>query len=359
MSKLFYILTFLVFLTGLYLGIFRVAFPLQGLNLYVYIVISLAIFGFIKAIMNYMAGFISDIIGRRIVLILGWMLALILPAFSLTSNSVIIISFLTSLVAIHQAFTWTTTITSQVDISGRRRAGFAAGVNETAGYLGVAIGNFIAGFLITYEISPYYFMLMIPILALLLLVRTSETKPMKTTLSKTNYKSSALILGVAGLLEKFVDSFYWVIVPYYLSAINISTIDIAIIVSLYAGSWALLQPITGFISDIKGRLNIIMAGFLIMSLGIIIFQLNYYVSALISGIGMSLVYPTLIAAVNDYADDNNRGRALGIYRLLRDSGYGFAGIFLLLIYNNIFYSILITFLAQIICFFILKFLNYK
>ncbi|MEM4139478.1 MAG: MFS transporter, partial [Sulfolobaceae archaeon] len=341
-GKLFYILTFLVFLTGLYLGIFRVVFPLQGLNSYSYIVISLVIFGFTKAVMNYIAGFISDIIGRRIVLALGWVLALVLPVFGLVSNSVIIISFLTSLVAVHQAFTWTTTITSQVDISGKKKAGFAAGVNETAGYLGVAIGNFIAGFLITYNVSSYYLMLVIPILALLLSIKTSETKPMRTTLvSKTNYKSIALILGVAGLLEKFVDSFYWIIVPYYLSTIKISAISIAIIVSLYAGSWALLQPITGFISDIKGRLNIILVGFLIMSLGVAFFQLNYYVSALISGIGMSLVYPTLIAAVNDYTDDGNRGRALGIYRLLRDLGYGLAGILLLLVFNNIFYSVLI------------------
>ena len=46
---------------------------------------------------------------------------------------------------------------------------------------------------------------------------------------------------------------------------------------------------------------------------------------------MAMVYPTLIAAVSDYSPPEGRGTSLGVYRLLRDSGYGVAGLLGLLV----------------------------
>jgi MFS family permease len=39
------------------------------------------------------------------------------------------------------------------------------------------------------------------------------------------------------------------------------------------------------------------------------------------GLGTSLVYPTLIAAISDVAHPEWRASAVGVYRLWRDSGY--------------------------------------
>ena len=46
------------------------------------------------------------------------------------------------------------------------------------------------------------------------------------------------------------------------------------------------------------------------------------ISAAVSGVGMALLYPTLIAAVGDVAHPNWRGSCLGVYRFWRDMGYG-------------------------------------
>jgi MFS family permease len=44
------------------------------------------------------------------------------------------------------------------------------------------------------------------------------------------------------------------------------------------------------------------------------------------GIGTALVYPTLLAAVNDAAHPSRRGIAVGVYRLWRDLGYVFGAL---------------------------------
>lgn len=50
------------------------------------------------------------------------------------------------------------------------------------------------------------------------------------------------------------------------------------------------------------------------------------VAAAITGVGMALLYPTLIAAVGDISHPNWRGSSLGGYRFWRDTGYGISAL---------------------------------
>ena len=45
--------------------------------------------------------------------------------------------------------------------------------------------------------------------------------------------------------------------------------------------------------------------------------------ALVMGLGMALLYPTLLTVVSDVAAPQWRATSLGVYRLWRDSGYAF------------------------------------
>ncbi|TRM79790.1 MFS transporter, partial [Sulfolobus sp. A20-N-F6] len=144
-KKNFQLFTVLVFFTGIYLGVFRVAFPVLELNEYYFVLYSIIIFGFTKALMNYISGHLSDIIGRKKVLILGWLVSIPLPLIAIIVKSPILVTLFTVFLGVNQALTWTTTVTSQIDISGKRRAGLAAGINETFGYLGVSMGSFLSG----------------------------------------------------------------------------------------------------------------------------------------------------------------------------------------------------------------------
>ena len=55
------------------------------------------------------------------------------------------------------------------------------------------------------------------------------------------------------------------------------------------------------------------------------------VTAAITGVGMALLYPTLIAAIGDISHPNWRGSSLGVYRFWRDTGYGIGALLIGLI----------------------------
>lgn len=331
----FILFAVLVFFTGVYLGEFRVAYPLEATRAFGLVELSLVVFGFAKGAMNFASGFLSDLFGRKKVLTLGWAAAIPLPAIALLTRSLFLVAALTVLLAINQAVTWTTTITSQIDIS-RGRTGMAAGVNEASGYAGVTAGSLVAGYLLSFHVSPYFAMEGVAMTSFLLsLFGTRETRPMMR--KGRVVLEPSVVLGVGGLLEKFVDAFFWVVVPAYLSLRGANPVVISYVVGTYVGVWTLLQPIMGQVSDWWGRKALILNGFIVMAVGVTLFTFNYFLSAVICGFGMGMVYPTLIAAVNDYSPPQGRGTSLGVYRLLRDSGYGLAGLLgLLLVRGNVF-----------------------
>jgi len=176
MNRQFVMFTILVFFTGLYLGTLRIVIPVLEKQLNISITLSLLLplvaFGFVKGAFNFLAGKLSDDLGRKRVLIIGWIVALMsVPLFlSINIYTVVIISIL---LAIIQALTWTTTVTSQIDISGKLRAGLATGINEMSGYLGVSFGSLFASYL--FKLS-YIFIGIICLIALISSFNVMETK---------------------------------------------------------------------------------------------------------------------------------------------------------------------------------------
>ncbi|MBB5254701.1 MFS transporter [Sulfurisphaera ohwakuensis] len=334
MNKHFLLFTILVFFTGLYLGTLRIDIPEFEKQLHIPLELSvllpLIFFGFIKGSCNYIAGRLSDKLGRKKLLIIGWIVAIFsIPLlFLLNIYTIIIISIL---LAINQALTWTTTVTSQIDISGKLRAGLATGINEMSGYLGVSIGSLLASYI--FKIS-FVILLITSILAVILSYTVMETK----TLIRENNENIKIKwipitrISIAGLLEKFVDSSFFILIPTYLLLQHYSLTLVGLIVSSYAFVWSLSQPLFGYLADLYSRKFILILGFILMFLGFIHYSSYPMLFSVIEGIGMGMIYPNLIAAVNDIINEKVRGKALGYYRLYRDSGYGIAGIVIPLLY---------------------------
>lgn len=83
---------------------------------------------------------------------------------------------------------------------------------------------------------------------------------------------------------------------------------------------------TGPLSDLFGRKWPTVAGFFLCSGGVLAFPFfatvgGWAMAAVVTGVGMALLYPTLIAAMGDIAHPSWRGSALGVYRFWRDLGY--------------------------------------
>ena len=88
----------------------------------------------------------------------------------------------------------------------------------------------------------------------------------------------------------------------------------------------MLQLYTGHLTDVIGRKWPIVAGMWLAAGGIALVGLSgglagWLIGSLLMGVGMALLYPTLLATVSDVARPRWRASSLGVYRLWRDSGY--------------------------------------
>ena len=319
-------------------------------------------FGFVKGAMNLVSGRMSEKIGRRKILIWGWIVAIPIPFIFLYAPSWNWIVAANILLGVNQGFAWSMTVTSKIDIVRPDQRGVATGFNEFAGYGGVALAGLITGYLAS-DFDPrtslFVFGLTVILLALLAAVlfsretlhwaraesaahkagtregprprfpaNVSEHPSTMEVFSLVSFRHRTFVaLSQAGCVEKFVDALVWGFFPVYLHARGVSLIDIGWIVGVYGFVWGGSQLWTGPLSDAIGRKWPIVIGMWTCAVGIgtTLFadgMTGWSITAAVTGVGMALLYPTLIAAIGDISHPNWRGTSLGVYRFWRDLGYG-------------------------------------
>src|SRR6266852_2051617 len=117
-------------------------------------------FGLVKAASNYAAGRLADRIGRKQVLILGWMAALPVPLLIILAPSWGWVVVANVFLGVNQGLAWSTTVNMKIDLVGPARRGLAMGLNEAAGYGAVAVAALAAGYLAaTYGPRPAPYLL--------------------------------------------------------------------------------------------------------------------------------------------------------------------------------------------------------
>lgn len=364
-----------VFFVGLTIGMQRTVVPVMADSefgvpagsaaLLMAFVVS---FGFVKGAMNFVSGRLSERAGRRRVLIWGWLVALPIPFIFLFAPSWNWIVAANILLGVNQGFAWSMTVTSKLDIVRPDQRGLATGFNEFSGYGGVALAGLITGYLAA-DFDPrsslFGFGLAVILLALLsALLFSKDTLPWARAESEkhksgthegprprfptnvSEHPSTAEIfmlvsfrhrtfmaLSQAGCIEKFVDALVWVFFPVYLHGRGVSLVEIAWVVGSYGFVWGGSQLWTGPLSDAIGRKWPIVTGMWTCAAGIVATMMvegviAWSITAAVTGVGMALLYPTLIAAVGDISHPDWRGSSLGVYRFWRDLGYGIGALLL-------------------------------
>ena len=104
-------------------------------------------FGLVKGVLNFVAGRLSESIGRKKVLVLGWLVALPVPVIVWLAPSWNWIVFATVLLGFNQGLCWSMTQTAKLDITRAEERGLTLGLNEFAGYVGVAAAGIITAYL--------------------------------------------------------------------------------------------------------------------------------------------------------------------------------------------------------------------
>src|SRR5687768_12071016 len=104
-------------------------------------------FGVSKALTNYLAGRLSDSVGRKRVLVAGWLVAAPVPFMLMWAPTWSWILAANVLLGVSQGLTWSTTVIMKIDLAGARNRGLAMGLNEFAGYLAVAASALATGWI--------------------------------------------------------------------------------------------------------------------------------------------------------------------------------------------------------------------
>ncbi len=145
-----------VLLVGLTIGMMRTVVPALAESefgvakgSFMLLIAFVVAFGFVKGTLNFVAGRLSERIGRKKVLLLGWLAAVPIPFMILYAPSWSWIVAATVLLGINQGLTWSMTQTSKLDITRADQRGLTIGLNEFSGYVGVAVAGIITGYLAT------------------------------------------------------------------------------------------------------------------------------------------------------------------------------------------------------------------
>ncbi len=313
-------------------------------------------FGFAKALTNLGAGAFAQRLGRRRLLIAGWVVALPVPLLVAVAPSWGWVVAANVLLGINQGLAWSMTVVMKIDLVGPRRRGLALGLNEAAGYGGVAVAAAVSGWLASSLAARDVLVVggaviaVVALAASVLLVRdtaahvaveqaghgaTGDTiaPRLREAFPRASWREPALrSCSQAGLVNNLNDALAWGLVPLFLAAHGASVGQIGLVAGLYPAVWGAGQIWTGHWSDRVGRKPLITSGMLVQAAALTLLALSdggvvvAAVSAVVLGAGTALVYPTLIAAVSDAVAPVARAPMVGVYRFWRDMGYVAGGV---------------------------------
>jgi MFS family permease len=308
-------------------------------------------FGLAKAFTNLGAGALAQRVGRRRLLIAGWAVALPVPLLIGVAPSWGWIVAANVLLGINQGLAWSMTVVMKIDLVGPRRRGLALGLNEAAGYGGVALAAGLSG-LLAAEFAARDVLVVagaaIAVTAFLLSVLfvrdtaahvaleqaahhpTAEGNPprLREAFARATYRVPALrSCSQAGLVNNLNDGLAWGLVPLFLAAHGAGAAQVGLVAAVYPGVWSVAQIATGHWSDTAGRKPLIVAGMLVQAVALALLSISggsvaiATATAALLGLGTALVYPTLIAAMSDAVSPVARAPVVGVYRFWRDMGY--------------------------------------
>lgn len=306
-------------------------------------------FGFSKAVANYLSGRWANALGRRNILLIGWLIAIPIPfilIYAPTWNWVIMANVL---LGFSQGLTWSSTVVMKIDLVGDKNRGLAMGLNEFAGYLSVGIVAFLTSWVVDqYGITPYPFYLGIFLsfagfITTLVWIKDthsfvqidqnqSEVPSLPHIFWDTSLRNKTLSsVTQAGLINNLNDGMIWGLLPIFLSSLAFDTQEIGSLAAIYPSIWGIGQLVTGRMADIYSKKAMLFWGMLLQGLAIMLipFLSTYSTLAILSaslGIGTALVYPTFLSTIASATRPIQRAESLGTFRLWRDLGYAIGAI---------------------------------
>jgi MFS family permease len=305
---------------GAMVGLERTVLPLLGeqefgLTSKTAITSFIVSFGVTKAVLNLVAARLSDRVGRKPILVAGWIFALPVPFLIIYAPSWWWIDLANVLLGANQALAWSMTVIMKIDLAGPKRRGLALGLNEFAGYFAVGITSWVTGYIAArsgLRPEPFYLgigIAVVGLLASIVLVRethgharveaaASIDPAAAPSLSRIFYVTSLANVSLfaacqAGLVNNLNDGMSWGLYPLFFAAHGLDVARIGVVKAVYPAVWGLLQIGTGALSDHLGRKPLIAWGMVVQAGGIWLTVLvpaydAWIVGAALQGLGTAI-----------------------------------------------------------------------
>lgn len=340
---------------GAMVGMERVIIPVLAetrfeLSSHSAVLTFLITFGLAKALANLYAGRRADRTTRKSLLILGWLLALPVPALLYWAPSWSWVVVANILLGCNQGIAWTMTVVMKVDLVGPRQRGLALGINESAGYAAVSLAALGSGLWMAAGSPDTAFLAggitaVLGLLASVVLVKdtsahvaqeradqgqhdgTSDVLPFAEVAKRVSGKDRRMFAAAqAGMINNLNDGLAWGLLPLFFLGAGLPLERVTWLLAIYPLVWGLGQLGTGALADVIGRRTPIVLGMLLQGFSLCVLAWTatpaWHIPSMVGmGIGTALVYPALLALISDRAEPAWRSSALGVYRLWRDGGY--------------------------------------
>ena len=309
----------------------------------------IASFGITKAFTNYFGGLLANRWGRKKLLVMGWWIAVPVPFLLMYGNNWNWVLFANVLLGISQGLTWSSTVVMKIDLVGEKRRGLAMGLNESAGYLSLAITAFLTGWIAShYGLRPYPFVIGIVLsitglLSSIFLVKdTRHHLQQESSVSKisrlnsifwdTSWKKPNLgAVTQAGLINNLNDGMIWGLLPIILAGKGMNFTEIGLIAAIYPAIWGVGQLVTGILADRYPKKKLLVWGMALQGVALLTLiqassKPTFILISIALGWGTAMVYPTFLATVAENTHPKDRAESIGVFRLWRDLGYAIGAI---------------------------------
>lgn len=351
--KQFSLLVLINAFVGGMIGMERTIFPgfaleIFGIESHTAMLTFIVAFGLSKALMNYFSGRFSNRLGRRTLLILGWIIVLPVPLILNFTGSWVWVVLSNILLGFSQGLTWSSTVVMKIDLVGERNRGFAMGLNEFAGYLALGLTALLSAELASsygYRPIPFWVMLLIGVIGLLLSFLSKDTQKFVSQEIKqskvpekrgvfwnTTVKDKSLsAVTQAGLVNNLNDGMIWGLLPVFLLSKGFELDSIGEIAAVYPVVWGVGQLFTGKLGDHFSHRVLLTLGMIAQGIGIVALAFadsaqNFQILLILLGLGTAFVYPTFMTAIASASHPVQRAESLGVFRLWRDLGYAFGAV---------------------------------
>lgn len=180
-----------------------------------------------------------------------------------------------------------------------------------------------------------------------------------------NYRYTAILCYIGAFMGPFGGNVINVLIPRLQNEFAVSFYNISLSITIYMIAFAVFQLISGLISDILGRRNVVLFGYGGFAAGSIVCFLSgsftmFLAGRFLQGMSNAFMTPVLMALLGDIVPKQSLGKYMGVFGSVQTSGIFLApimgGIFAEINWRYVF--LLLALLSLLLTFIYFKTFNY-